>query len=32
MMRFFGFGTGAAAAAVVEPTFDEAMCKRFNDF
>ena len=31
-MRFFGFGTGAAAAAVVEPTFDEAMCKRFNDF
>lgn len=32
MRRFFGFGTGAAAEAVVIPSFDEAMCKRFNDF
>jgi hypothetical protein len=32
-MSFFGFRPGAvAAAAVVEPTFDETMCKRFNDF
>lgn len=33
-MSFLGFGTGAAAAAtsVVQPTFDEAMCQRFNQF
>ena len=30
--KMFSFGNGAEAAAVVQPTFDEDMCKRFNDF
>jgi hypothetical protein len=30
--KMFSFGNGAKAVAVVQPTFDEAMCKRFNRF